>query len=95
LKSKGNKFNSVPIRKTSTRGYEMSAVYEREQKRFLAKTKRSEQIYKESVKVTPFGVHSNYRSMDPYPIYFSKGRGSRLWDADGNEYIDFHMAFGV
>jgi glutamate-1-semialdehyde 2,1-aminomutase len=77
------------------RGYEMSAVYEREQKKFLEKTKRSEQIYKESVKVTPFGVHSNYRSMDPYPIYFSKGRGSKLWDADGNEYIDFHMAFGV
>jgi len=73
----------------------MSAVYEREQKKFLEKTKRSEQIYKESVKVTPFGVHSNYRSMDPYPIYFSKGRGSKLWDADGNEYIDFHMAFGV
>jgi len=73
----------------------MSAVYEKEQKKFLEKTKRSEQIYKESVKVTPFGVHSNYRSMDPYPIYFSKGRGSKLWDADGNEYIDFHMAFGV
>jgi glutamate-1-semialdehyde 2,1-aminomutase len=74
---------------------EMSAVYERERKRFLEKTKRSEQIYKESVEVTPFGVHSNYRSMDPYPIYFAKGKGSRLWDADGNEYIDFHMAFGV
>ena len=73
----------------------MSTVYEKEQKKFLEKTKRSEQIYKESMKVTPFGVHSNYRSMDPYPIYFSKGRGSKLWDADGNEYIDFHMAFGV
>ena len=76
-------------------GRKMSAIYEREMKKFLQKTKRSEQIYKESAEVTPFGVHSNYRSMEPYPIYFTKGKGSRLWDVDGNEYIDFHMAFGV
>ena len=74
---------------------EMSAVYEKENKKLLEKTKRSEQIYKKSVEVTPFGVHSNYRSMDPYPIYFAKGKGSKLWDVDGNKYIDFHMAFGV
>ncbi len=73
----------------------MSATYDKERKKFLQNTKRSEQIYKESAEVTPFGVHSNYRSMEPYPIYFTKGKGSRLWDADGHEYIDFHMAFGV
>jgi len=73
----------------------MSTIYETEKKKFLQKTKRSEQIYKESVDVTPFGVHSNYRAAEPYPVYFSKGKGSRLWDVDGNEYIDFNMAFGV
>ena len=73
----------------------MSEIYEIEKKKFLEKTRKSEQIYKESTEVTPFGVHSNYRAMDPYPIYFSKGKGSRLWDVDDNEYIDFHMAFGV
>ncbi|NIU83784.1 MAG: aminotransferase class III-fold pyridoxal phosphate-dependent enzyme, partial [Candidatus Thorarchaeota archaeon] len=71
------------------------AVYEKENKKLLERTKRSEEIYKLSAEVTPFGVHSNYRAMDPYPIYFTKGKGSKLWDADGNEYIDFHMAFGV
>ena len=73
----------------------MSEIYEIEKKKFLEKTRKSEQIYKESAEVTPFGVHSNYRAMDPYPIYFTKGKGSRLWDVDDNEYIDFHMAFGV
>jgi glutamate-1-semialdehyde 2,1-aminomutase len=73
----------------------MSAIYEVERKKFLKRTKRSEQIYKESIEVTPFGVHSNYRFSEPYPIYFSKGKGSSLWDADGNKYIDFNMAFGV
>lgn len=73
----------------------MSSVYDAEMKKLLQRTKRSEQIYKESVKVTPFGVHSNYRFFEPYPIYFTKGKGSKLWDADGNEYIDFNLAFGV
>ncbi|MEM2146465.1 MAG: aminotransferase class III-fold pyridoxal phosphate-dependent enzyme [Candidatus Jordarchaeaceae archaeon] len=73
----------------------MSSVYDTELKKLLERTKRSEQIYKESVKVTPFGVHSNYRFFEPYPLYFTRGKGSRLWDADGNEYIDFNLAFGV
>jgi glutamate-1-semialdehyde 2,1-aminomutase len=77
------------------RGKPMSAIYEAEKKKFLEKTKRSEKVYRESVTVTPFGVHSNYRYNEPYPIYFSKGKGSRLWDVDENEYIDYNLAFGV
>ena len=30
----------------------------------------------------------------PLPITFDHGRGSRLWDIDGNEYIDYALAFG-
>jgi glutamate-1-semialdehyde 2,1-aminomutase len=30
----------------------------------------------------------------PYPINFVKGKGSKIWDADGNEYTDFCMAMG-
>jgi len=73
----------------------VSSIYDAEMKRFMERTKRSEQIYRESVNVTPFGVHSNYRFFEPYPLYFTRGKGSRLWDADGNEYIDFNLAFGV
>ncbi len=73
----------------------MSVIYEAERKKFLQRTKRSERIYKESVEVTPFGVHSNYRFSEPYPIYFSKGKGSSIWDADRNKYIDFNLSFGV
>jgi glutamate-1-semialdehyde 2,1-aminomutase len=73
----------------------MSTVYDVENKKFLKRTKRSERIYKEALEATPFGVHSNYRFSEPYPIYFSKGKGSNLWDADGNKYIDFNLAFGV
>ena len=32
---------------------------------------------------------------EPYPVYMSKALGARMWDVDGNEYIDFHCAFGA
>ena len=44
----------------------------------------------------PGGVHYNFReSWDALNIYFQKGKGSRIWDADGNEYLDFFCKFGA
>jgi glutamate-1-semialdehyde 2,1-aminomutase len=66
-----------------------------EWKQLEDKTQRSHDMYNESKLFTPFGIHSNYRFAEPYPHYFKRGKGSRLWDVDGNEYIDFNMAFGA
>lgn len=73
----------------------LKSIWEAEMKKFMERTRRSGEIFREAVKLTPYGVHSNYRYVDPYPVYFARGKGSRIWDADGNEYIDFNMAFGV
>src|SRR5688572_21140583 len=43
----------------------------------------------------PLGVASSFQAYAPYPLFMTDARGSRIWDADGNEYIDFDMAFGV
>jgi len=67
----------------------------RETRRFESKSPRSKEIFEKARELTPFGVHSNYRFIDPYPLYFSKAQGSRIWDADGNEFIDFNMGFGA
>jgi glutamate-1-semialdehyde 2,1-aminomutase len=40
------------------------------------------------------GVSSPFRLQFPTPLYFTGGRGSRLTDADGNEYIDYVLAWG-
>lgn len=48
-------------------------------------------------KVVPGGVwgHMATRAIGPgYPQFFSKSDGCRVWDADGNEYIDFMCAWG-
>jgi glutamate-1-semialdehyde 2,1-aminomutase len=68
---------------------------EEELSRFRRRTKASAALYEEARSLTPFGVHSNYRFVDPYPLYFARGKGSRIWDVDNNEYVDYQMAFGA
>jgi glutamate-1-semialdehyde 2,1-aminomutase len=41
------------------------------------------------------GVSCAWHALDPYTLYGSHGRGSRLWDIDGNEYVDLHNGYGV
>jgi glutamate-1-semialdehyde 2,1-aminomutase len=76
-------------------GGSVEKIGEREADALRKRTQRSEKVFNEARKWMPFGVNSNYRFLDPYPLYFTRGRGSRLWDADGNEYLDFNMAFGA
>ncbi len=53
------------------------------------------QIFKRAEKVTPGAVHSNIRYFSPSPIFFTRGKGSRLWDVDGNEYVDCVVNMGA
>src|SRR3989449_8110563 len=69
--------------------------WEEELQAFRRRTKKSAQAWEAAKKRIPFGVNSNYRLVDPYPLYVRKAKGSRIWDADGTEYIDFCMAFGA
>jgi glutamate-1-semialdehyde 2,1-aminomutase len=52
----------------------------------------SASIFEQNRRVIPGGVVSLNRAITP-EIAFVRGRGSRLWDADGREYIDYHAAF--
>lgn len=53
----------------------------------------SEQILEQNRNYIPGGVVSVNRATDP-PIVFGRGEGARIWDVDGNEYLDYHSAFG-
>lgn len=57
---------------------------------------RSRELYERALRSIPGGVNSGIRKMEqPVPLYFARGRGSRLWDVDGNEYIDFQIGQGA
>lgn len=54
---------------------------------------KSSEIYEESRKYTPGGVHTSVRNVEP-PFVFVKGEGAYIYDADGKKYIDYQAAFG-
>ncbi|MBW2493687.1 MAG: aspartate aminotransferase family protein [Deltaproteobacteria bacterium] len=66
----------------------------REEKRLVEQTPKSAKLYERAKKSLVRGVASSYQMRDPYPIYFTHGKGSRVWDVDGREISDFHNAFG-
>jgi len=55
---------------------------------------RSLQLRERAKKVIVGGGQPHKRSQPPQPVIIEKGQGSHIWDADGNEYIDYLMAYG-
>lgn len=60
--------------------------------------KNSKEIYNKAVKFIPGGVNSPVRAFKSVhreaPIFVKKAKGSKLWDEDGNEYIDYICSWG-
>ena len=62
------------------------------------KRERSREWYERAQQSLIEGVNSPSRGTavySPGPVVLERGRGSRVWDLDGNEYIDFMMSFGA
>lgn len=55
---------------------------------------KSEKLYEKARKLIPGGVSSPVRAIKPFPFYAASASGSKITDADGNEYIDFCLAYG-
>ncbi|RWJ04807.1 MAG: aspartate aminotransferase family protein [Mesorhizobium sp.] len=56
---------------------------------------RSEALLGRARAVIPGGVSSGNRAnWTPFPLYYARGNGSRVWDVDGNEYIDYVLGRG-
>jgi glutamate-1-semialdehyde 2,1-aminomutase len=56
---------------------------------------KSNQHFRKANTKLPLGVSSNFRYWgDDKTIYVDRAKGARLWDIDGNEYIDYRLAYG-
>lgn len=62
---------------------------------YEVKTPRSKQLYERALRIFPAGVTYALRHYHPHPAYIARAKGTRVWDVDGNEYIDFWMGHGV
>ena len=60
-------------------------------------TEKSERLYKEALKFMPGGVNSPVRacrSVGKTPLFIDRAAGSKIYDVDGNEYIDYVCSWG-
>ena len=64
--------------------------------RLVPKLKKSAKLFEEGKKHIPNSTSSLIRvaSYDPCPPFIVRGRGPKIWDEDGNEYLDFNLAYG-
>jgi glutamate-1-semialdehyde 2,1-aminomutase len=70
-------------------------ITERELETYKARTKKSQAGNQRAWDSMPIGVASSFQFFDPHPVMVDRAAGSRVWDVDGNEYIDFNMGYGA
>jgi glutamate-1-semialdehyde 2,1-aminomutase len=83
---------STTVQSTAER---VSQLIQKEEEAFRRARPRSDQLWKEARAFVPRGVPSSFQDAPPQPIFIKRGQGSRVWDVDDNEYVDFHNGFGV
>jgi len=75
--------------------YENLDSVEKQQNPMPRSLQNSNRHHLKALQKLPLGVSSNFRYWgEDKTIYIEKGRGGRLWDIDGNEYIDYRMGYG-
>ena len=56
--------------------------------------KKSKKLFNEAQKNIPSGVNSPVRFFEPFPFFVKKAKNQKIWDEDGNCYIDFCNGYG-
>jgi glutamate-1-semialdehyde 2,1-aminomutase len=58
---------------------------------YASNTRKSKDLYEKAKELLPAGVSYAIRHFEPYPFFTAKAKGSKLYDVDGNEYVDFWL----
>ena len=61
------------------------------------KHKRSAYLFEQSQRLIPGGVNSPvraFKAVGGHPLFIAKAKGAKIWDADGNAYIDYVLSWG-
>lgn len=62
---------------------------------YLLRTPQSARLAASARETFPGGVTHDARHIQPHPIYVARAEGSRKWDVDGNEYVDYTGGHGA
>ena len=62
---------------------------------YREKTPGSSRLADQAREIFPSGLTHDSRKLDPYGLYVDRAQGSRKWDVDGNEYVDYFGGHGA
>jgi glutamate-1-semialdehyde 2,1-aminomutase len=65
------------------------------QDEYRAKHPRSAALAERARRAIPGGITHDIRHLAPFPTYIERAGGTRKWDVDGNEYVDYWMGHGA
>jgi glutamate-1-semialdehyde 2,1-aminomutase len=65
------------------------------QEEYRAKHPRSAALAERARAAIPGGITHDIRHLAPFPVYIERASGTRKWDADGHEYVDYWMGHGA
>jgi glutamate-1-semialdehyde 2,1-aminomutase len=74
---------------------ELTRVITRQEEIFVARQPESARLASQAKQHLAGGVTSSWQITAPQPVWLSHGRGSKVYDVDGNEYVDLHGGYGA
>ncbi|HEX9033703.1 MAG TPA: aspartate aminotransferase family protein [Streptosporangiaceae bacterium] len=73
----------------------LAEIISEQERIFIGRQPESARLASVARQALAGGVTSSWQIARPQPVWLSHGRGSRLYDVDGNEYVDLHGGYGV
>lgn len=81
--------------KTARTNLGVEALIEAEERKFLERQPRSGELQRTARRSLAGGVTSSWQITKPQAVWLSHGQGSKIYDVDGNEYVDLHGGYGA
>src|SRR5260221_13246711 len=73
----------------------LAEIISEQERIFIDRQPESARLAAEAREALAGGVTSSWQISRPQPVWLSHGSGSKLYDVDGNEYVDMHGGYGV
>jgi glutamate-1-semialdehyde 2,1-aminomutase len=70
-------------------------IIARQEEIFIARQSESRHMASRADRALAGGVTSSWQITRPQPVWLSHGKGSKIYDVDGNEYVDLHGGYGA
>ncbi|HIC17780.1 TPA: aminotransferase class III-fold pyridoxal phosphate-dependent enzyme, partial [Candidatus Poribacteria bacterium] len=62
---------------------------------YFEKTGKSKSLFEKAKRYFPDGIQHHNTYVSPYPLFMKEARGSKVFDVEGNAYLDFTMGAGA